>query len=183
MPEHCGHFFGVRLDIIHPLYPILPFGQRVIPTGNAQLFREGQRMNIHPYRTGSRLDDSLPIFELDIEATQRYKLKAYHRKRVSLPNELVFASIDFNTQSLADVLYGIGYQDKQQTLFLWEGVTMYIEPQAVDSILAFIRSSAAEGSVVAFDYGAKTVRFGASIDEAEGKIIVDRIKERYGLTD
>ena len=35
------------------------------------------------------------------------------------------------------------------------------------------------GGVVAFDYGAKTVRFASSVDEAEGKMIVDRILRRY----
>ena len=39
-----------------------------------------------------------------------------------------------------------------RTLFLWEGVTMYLTAQAVDKTLEFIRSSSAEGSRVAFDY-------------------------------
>ena len=92
------------------------------------------------------------IFELDIHATQRYKRKVLERKQIALPEELVFALIDFNKQRLADVLSKAGYQEKQKTLFLWEGVTMYLEPEAVDGTLIFIRSSAAEGSVVAFDY-------------------------------
>ena len=37
------------------------------------------------------------------------------------------------------------------------------------------------GGVVAFDYGAKTVRFGGSIEEAEGKMVVDRISRRHGF--
>jgi hypothetical protein len=39
------------------------------------------------------------------------------------------------------------------------------------------------GGVVAFDYGARTVRFGASLDEPEGRMIVQRLKERYGFDD
>jgi methyltransferase (TIGR00027 family) len=92
------------------------------------------------------------IFELDIDATQRYKREVYKRKKTALPKSLVFVSIDFNKQSLADVLSEAGYRDGQQTLFLWEGVTMYLEAEAVDGTLAFIHSSAAEGSIVAFDY-------------------------------
>ncbi|MBN1978115.1 MAG: SAM-dependent methyltransferase [Anaerolineae bacterium] len=92
------------------------------------------------------------IFDLDIHATQRYKREVFARKKVVLPESLVFAPIDFNKQRLADVLAQAGYRDGQQTLFLWEGVTMYLEPEAVDGTLAFIRGSAAEGSVVVFDY-------------------------------
>jgi methyltransferase (TIGR00027 family) len=92
------------------------------------------------------------IFELDIEATQRYKREVLERKKITLPESLVFAPIDFNRHRITDVLTQAGYRDGQRTLFLWEGVTMYLEAEAVDGTLAFIRSSAAEGSVVAFDY-------------------------------
>jgi methyltransferase (TIGR00027 family) len=92
------------------------------------------------------------IFELDIDATQRHKREVYERKKTALPKSLVFVSIDFNKQRLADVLSEAGYRQGQQTLFLWEGVTMYLEAEAVDGTLAFIHSSAAEGSIVAFDY-------------------------------
>ena len=95
---------------------------------------------------------STTIFELDIHATQRYKREVYKRKKTTLPKSLVFVPIDFNKQRLADVLLEAGYQGGQQTLFLWEGVTMYLEADAVDGTLAFIRSSAAEGSIVVFDY-------------------------------
>jgi methyltransferase (TIGR00027 family) len=64
----------------------------------------------------------------------------------------VFASIDFNEQSLSDVLVEAGYQNGQQSLFLWEGVTMYLNPGAVDSTLAFIRDSSQSGSQAVFDY-------------------------------
>jgi methyltransferase (TIGR00027 family) len=92
------------------------------------------------------------IFELDIHTTQQPKMDILSRKKVSLPQELVFVPIDFNRQSLSDVLFAAGYEGRQKSLFLWEGVTMYLTPDAVDSTLDFIRNSTAEGSVVAFDY-------------------------------
>jgi len=84
--------------------------------------------------------------------TQRYKREVYKRKKIALPNTLVFVPINFNKERLADVLMQTGYREQQRTFFLWEGVTMYLEPEAVDSTLAFVRNSAAEGSIVAFDY-------------------------------
>ena len=92
------------------------------------------------------------IFELDIHTTQQPKIDILNRKKVALPQDLFFVSIDFNKQSLSDVLFAAGYEEAQKSLFLWEGVTMYLTPDAVDSTLDFIRDSAVEGSVVAFDY-------------------------------
>ncbi len=37
------------------------------------------------------------------------------------------------------------------------------------------------GGVIAFDYGAKTIRFGAGLDEAEAKEVVTAIKHRYRI--
>ena len=36
--------------------------------------------------------------------------------------------------------------------------------------------------MIAFEYGAKTVRFGAGVDEAEAAVIVEEIKRYYALT-
>lgn len=37
------------------------------------------------------------------------------------------------------------------------------------------------GGVIAFEWGGKTIRFGASLDEAEARMIVDRMRQRYGF--
>jgi methyltransferase (TIGR00027 family) len=92
------------------------------------------------------------IFELDIYTTQRPKLEILNRKQIEFPKELVFVPIDFNKESIADVLGKAGYATNEKSLFIWEGVTMYLSEDAIDPMLEFIRSSSAEGSIVAFDY-------------------------------
>jgi len=37
------------------------------------------------------------------------------------------------------------------------------------------------GGLIAFEYGGKTIRFGAAIDESEGQMIVERMKQRYAF--
>ena len=98
------------------------------------------------------MNQGTKIIELDIEKTQRPKVEILNRKKVELPDELVFASIDFNTEDLSDVLINAGYRRDQQSLFLWEGVTMYLNSDAVNSTLSFIQKSSQKGSRVAFDY-------------------------------
>lgn len=119
--------------------------------GFPQIVLLGAGMDTRALRFQSR-NKGTTIFELDIPTTQRPKLQILERKKVALPEELVFVPIDFNKQRLADVLLNAGYQEEQKMLFVWEGVTMYLEPEAVDGTLAFIHDSAAKGSVVVFDY-------------------------------
>jgi len=92
------------------------------------------------------------VFELDVATTQQPKIDILRRKKVPLPQELTFVSIDFNKDDLFETLSRAGYQERQKSLFLWEGVTMYLTAQAVDRTLDFICRHAAAGSRVAFDY-------------------------------
>ena len=92
------------------------------------------------------------IFELDAPTTQQAKIGVLRRKKIPLPAELVFVPIDFDREELANVLAKAGYQAGQRSLFLWEGVTMYLSAQAVDRTLEFIRRNSAPGSRVVFDY-------------------------------
>jgi len=60
--------------------------------------------------------------------------------------------IDFNTQSLGQRLAESGYDERLKTLFIWQGVTQYLTPEAVDATLAFIAEHSGPGSAVIFDY-------------------------------
>jgi methyltransferase (TIGR00027 family) len=117
----------------------------------SQIVVLGAGMDTRALRFASK-NQGTKIIELDIEKTQHPKIEIFNRKQAELPNELVFASIDFNKQSLSDVLMNAGYQKDQQNLFLWEGVTMYLDSDAVAGTLTFIRESSQKRSRVAFDY-------------------------------
>ncbi len=92
------------------------------------------------------------IFELDVPATQQPKIEVFRKKRLVMPPELVFVPIDFDREDIFTVLARSGFRDGAQTLFLWEGVSMYLSSGAVDGTLEFIRSHAAPGSRLVFDF-------------------------------
>jgi len=154
--------------------------------GFSQVVMLGAGMDTRAFRFQEK-NRGATIFDLDIHATQRYKREVLKRKKIAPPAGLVFAPIDFNKERLADVLSEAGYRDGQQTLFLWEGVTMYLEAEAVDGTLAFIRSSAAEGSIVVFDYiRASVLRYENSLyGEKEIRGTVARAEEGwiFGIED
>jgi methyltransferase (TIGR00027 family) len=92
------------------------------------------------------------IFELDSRATQHDKRTLLEQAHVTIPEQLTFLTIDFTRDSLADVLFGAGYASDQKTLFIWEGVSYYLPPQAVDAMLNFVRLHSPAGSIICFDY-------------------------------
>jgi methyltransferase (TIGR00027 family) len=92
------------------------------------------------------------IFELDAPTTQSPKLRIFRKKKIAIPSELIFASIDFDTQDIFTILSQAGYQDGAQTLFLWEEVCMYLTAQAVDDTLNFVHTHASPASQIIFDY-------------------------------
>ena len=154
--------------------------------GFPQIVLLGAGMDTRALRFQDR-NKSATVFELDIDATQRYKREVYKRKKTALPDTLVFVPIDFNKQRLAGVLSQAGYREQQRTFFLWEGVTMYLEPEAVDGTLAFIRNSAVVGSIVAFDYVRASVlrRKNTLYGEKGGYDRVAQVGERwmFGIED
>jgi methyltransferase (TIGR00027 family) len=79
--------------------------------------------------------------------------KRFHLSRFlpQVPSSVRFVEIDFNNQNLLEVLKGAGFEPSRPAVFLWEGVTNYLSPEAVDSVLAYV-SSCAPGSRIIFTY-------------------------------
>lgn len=79
------------------------------------------------------------FIELDHPATQSTKLRSLMRRRLVGPN-LKFISVDFARQSPAERLKACdGYHPERKTIFLAEGVLMYLSAGEVESILDFVR--------------------------------------------
>lgn len=92
------------------------------------------------------------VFELDHPATQEPKVRRVREVLGQLPEHVTYVPIDFNQQSLAERLAAHGYEPGALTVFIWQGVTYYLDPQAVDGTLDFIARCSAPGSSVIFDY-------------------------------
>jgi methyltransferase (TIGR00027 family) len=92
------------------------------------------------------------IFELDIHTTQQRKKELLHQANVPIPEQVVFVTINFNTDTLQEVLTKAGFDKNQKTLFIWEGVTFYLPAGVVDDTLSFVKSNSPVGSGICFDY-------------------------------
>ena len=92
------------------------------------------------------------IIELDAPTTQTRKKKCLKKARIGIPKQVTLAPIDFNKESLEEVLTKAGYKTNEKTLFMWEGVSYYLEPESVDATLEFVKDFSHAQSVIAFDY-------------------------------
>lgn len=116
-----------------------------------QIVLLGAGYDSRPYRF-ARQNQGTRVFELDSAPTQARKQQCLRKARVAIPATVTLAPIDFNRESLADVLQKAGWQSQQPSLFLWEGVSYYLQPEAVDTTLGFFSDTAHQHSVLAFDY-------------------------------
>lgn len=90
------------------------------------------------------------VFEVDSPTTQRVKRETL--AAAGIPSDgVTFVAADFEREDWLARLTDAGFDPAARTLFLWEGVTMYLERAAITDTLRKIASTA-PGSVVAFDY-------------------------------
>ena len=92
------------------------------------------------------------VFEIDQPATQAVKLERLKKVIDPLPAHVTFVPADLNTQHLGEVLQNGGYDQQGKTLFIWQGVTYFLNPEGIDSTLAFIAGHSGQDSAVVFDY-------------------------------
>jgi len=121
-----------------------------IAEGINQLVILGAGLDARAYRFDEL--KKIKVFEVDHPATQRAKLDSIKKIFGQIPAHVTYVEIDFNTQALEVRLRECGYDETLKTLFIWQGVTQYLTPEAVDGTLSFIANHSGAGSSVIFDY-------------------------------
>jgi methyltransferase (TIGR00027 family) len=95
-------------------------------------------------------DARVRSFEVDAPKTQGAKRELLSKAGIDTRG-VTFVSADFETEDWLTRLVEAGFDTGKPCLFLWEGVMIYLNREAVETTLRKIASTAA-GSVVAFDY-------------------------------
>jgi methyltransferase (TIGR00027 family) len=93
-----------------------------------------------------------PVYEVDHPQTQAAKRAALQSVVDPLPANVRMVAVDFNHDDLGERLRAAGYDRTKRTLFVWQGVIMYLTPEGVAATLGFIAKNSAAGSVLVFDY-------------------------------
>lgn len=92
------------------------------------------------------------MFELDVPVTQDAKIRQYRKRGISVPRNVVFIPIDFDKESLPVKLEQVGFGRNHRSLFILEGLLMYLQPESVDKTFRTLQDFAGDASEIVFDY-------------------------------
>lgn len=92
---------------------------------------------------------SVDVFEVDRPAMIEFKSRALADVRNPRLRRL---AVDFRTDDLRQRLDAAGYAHGARTVFVWEGVTNYLDERAVAAVFDFVARTAAPHSRIAFTY-------------------------------
>jgi len=94
-------------------------------------------------------------FELDHPDTQRDKVARLERLGIDV-GHVGFAAADFSVDAVDDALLAAGVDAEQPSLFLCEGVAIYLERSVLESLMRALRDVAAPGSRLAISLSLAT---------------------------
>lgn len=123
---------------------------RELARGVGQVVVLGAGADSRAYRFARALSGAT-VYEVDHPATSAWKQRQVTRMLGAVPGHVRYVPVEFGTEPLDRALRSAGADDGLGTLFLWEGVTPYLAPEAVDDTLATV-AGFADGSSVVFDY-------------------------------
>ena len=132
------------------------FVKTAVDEGLEQLVVLGAGYDTRAYRIKG-LEGKVEVFEVDRPETQELKIKKIKEIFGSLPDHVIYVQVDFDIETLGQKLIDSGYDRSLKSLFIMEGLVMYISPKAVDDTLAFIVENSGIGSSVLFDYFPESV--------------------------
>lgn len=122
---------------------------RSVTEGTRQLVLLGAGLDARAFRMPEL--DGVTVFEVDHPSTQAFK-RERTQGLVPLAERVVSAAIDFERDRLGEVLPNAGFDRAKPSVWVWEGVTMYLSHDAIDATLDSLEALAAPGSRLAVTY-------------------------------
>jgi methyltransferase (TIGR00027 family) len=119
--------------------------------GVRQVVVLGAGFDSRGYRFQDRLK-GVRFIEVDYGPTQEYKQRRIKEVLGRIPKNLRYVPMDFTKDDLLALLRKGGFSATEKTLFIWEGVVVYIPEAAVKGTLQFVRRHSAADSRIVFNY-------------------------------
>ena len=169
---------GIRGALVCRTRAIDDMLKTALANGLSSLVILGAGLDTRPYRLPEL--GGLTVFELDLPRIQTAKRRRLERRLGAMPANVRLVPIDFNAEKIDSALARSGFDTLQPALFIWEGVSQYLQPAAVDAVLRSIASMAA-GSELVFTYvleEAVTGRFHAD-RSADFRKVTSRLPEPW----
>ena len=97
-------------------------------------------------------DDHIKVYEIDACHTLEAKLNQYKKRNIIKPDNDILIPIDLEQAKLKTGLREHGFEIHRKTLFILEGLIMYLSQDAVRETFNLISEYSSSGSLVVFDY-------------------------------
>lgn len=97
-------------------------------------------------------DSNTRVYELDTPAVQKGKIKQLEKRGIHIQGNNIYVPVDFQTEDIKSKLIASGYSFHRKTLFILEGLIMYLSAKNVNQLFDLFRECSASGSLVLFDY-------------------------------
>ena len=152
---------GVNGAIVARIRFIDDYLHECIEKGFKQLVIIGAGFDTRAYRFED-VKESLKVFEVDHPLTQQVKIEKIKEIFETLPDHVTYVPVVFGEDRLDQKLFESGYNPELKTLFIVEGLLMYIPPPAVDGLLSFVANASGPESAFVADYFLESVIEGTS---------------------
>jgi methyltransferase (TIGR00027 family) len=123
--------------------------RRAVGGGVTQYVLLGAGLDTFAYRNPW---PQLHVFEVDHPATQAWKRELLQNNDIAAPENLTYAPVNFERESLAEQLQLAGFNFDAPAFFGWLGVVPYLTLTAFRATLAFV-GNRPTGSGIVLDYG------------------------------
>lgn len=133
--------------------------------GFTQVVIFGAGYDTRAYRIGS-LREHVQVFEVDRPETQEKKISVLKAIFGHLPGHVSYIPYKIDEGNTWADLGSAGFSPEKKTLFILEGLVMYLPRPAVEGLLSEIARHAGAGSTVLFDFIPQSIADGSS--DAEG---------------
>ena len=120
-----------------------------VTAGCRQVVILGAGLDTRAYRLEALA--GVDFFEVDHPATQAYKRRKAAALR-PLTRSLTYVAVDFERDSLAERLRAAAHRPDRPTVWVWEGVVMYLSDAALRASLAALAQASSPGSVLIVHY-------------------------------
>ncbi len=95
---------------------------------------------------------NIKVYEIDTNFTLNAKTKQFGKRGLVKPENNIYMPIDFDKEKIKLKLDDSSFNISKKTLFILEGLIMYLSEKAIDDTFKLINDYSLPGSLLVFDY-------------------------------
>ena len=126
---------------------------------------------------------NVAVFEIDQVNTLNVKVETLQKADIEC-DWITYIPVDFSNESWDSKLLEAGFNKSKRTLFIWQSVSLYLEPDTVSATLRRMGNLCVDGSIIAQDFYSKAMVDGEYSKAANKfKGIIEKMGEpwKFGL--